>query len=110
MQTHINHAILRRSAVFAATGQSQTTLYRHIGQGLFPRPVRLGERSVGWPSHEIEGVMAARIAGQSDSDIRELVCRMHKARTPDGKEPSYQPVLRPIRPTAVTSAKGGAQS
>ena len=37
--------------------------------------------SVGWPSDEILSINAARIAGQSDDQIRELVNRLHAKRT-----------------------------
>jgi prophage regulatory protein len=46
--------ILRRPEVSARTGLPQSTLYTLIAQGKFPRPVKIGERSVGWPEHVVE--------------------------------------------------------
>ena len=46
--------ILRRPEVERVTGLSKPTLYRMIASGAFPRPVKLGVRSVGWRASEIE--------------------------------------------------------
>jgi prophage regulatory protein len=35
---------------------------------------------VGWPSAEIQAINQARIAGQSEADIRELVNALHEKR------------------------------
>ena len=43
--------------------------------------VKIGERSVGLPDYEVKAVNAARIAGQSDEAIKELVKRLHAKRT-----------------------------
>lgn len=40
--------LLRFSTVKAKTGYPRSTLYYQISKGLFPPPVKLGERSVGW--------------------------------------------------------------
>ena len=73
-------ALVRRLRVQALTGFSRSTLYNRISAGLFPRPVSLGGRAVGWPEREIEIVNAARIAGRSDDTIRVLVARLVDAR------------------------------
>lgn len=72
--------ILRLPAVKGRTGASRSTLYLRIQQGLFPRPVKLGQRSVGWPASEIEAINAARIAGLNDDKIRALVIRLESDR------------------------------
>ncbi len=72
--------ILRRRQVEAACGYSRSTIYLRISQGLLPQPVRLGPRAVGWPSDEVDAINAARIAGKSDAEVRELVTRLHAAR------------------------------
>jgi len=43
--------------------------------------VNINVRSVGWPDAEILAINAARIAGQSDDQIRELVLRLHAKRS-----------------------------
>lgn len=73
-------AILRRKQVEAQTGYSRSTLYLRISERLWPRPVRLGPRAVGWPAHEVQALTAARVAGFSDEEIRLLVNRLHAQR------------------------------
>jgi prophage regulatory protein len=38
----------------------KTTIYDLIKRGLFPAPIRLGLRSVGWRQGDIEGWLASR--------------------------------------------------
>ena len=73
-------AILRRSSVEWQSGYPRSTLYLRISQGLWTRPVKLGPRAVGWPAHEVTAINAARIAGQSDAEIRALVERLEAGR------------------------------
>lgn len=72
--------ILRRKQVQAETGYSRSTIYLRITQGLWPKPVSLGARAVGWPAGEVLALNAARIAGQPDEEIRALVVRLEAAR------------------------------
>ena len=69
-------SILRLPAVRALCGYSRSTIYLRITQGLWPKPVSLGPRSVGWPETEVAAVNGARIAGKSDDEIRTLVARL----------------------------------
>jgi prophage regulatory protein len=77
--------ILRRKQVEEATGYSRSTIYLRISLGLFPRPVQLGSRMVGWPQREIAAINGAFISGRSDAEIRALVTRLEEARR--GVEP-----------------------
>lgn len=45
--------ILRRDAVERMTGLPRSTLYAKVAAGEFPKPVRLGARSVGWFEQDI---------------------------------------------------------
>lgn len=78
-------AILRRRQVESLSGYSRSTLYLRISQGLWPRPVALGARAVGWPASEVTALNAARIAGRSDDDIRRLVAKLAAARDNAGE-------------------------
>lgn len=73
-------SILRLPAVKSESGLSRSTIYLRIAQGLWPKPVNLGVRAVGWPSAEIAALNAARIAGKSDDEIRALVVKLEAAR------------------------------
>jgi prophage regulatory protein len=54
--------ILRLPQVVEATGETRSTIYKRISEGQFPKPVRLGAKSVGWVEDEIAEYNNARIA------------------------------------------------
>ncbi len=72
--------ILREPAVATASGLPRSTLWHRVKHGLFTKPVHIGPRSVGWPESEVAAINRARIAGQDDNAIRELVRRLESAR------------------------------
>ncbi len=75
-------SILRMSEVKAETGhRSHASIYSAIKAGLFTTGVAIGQRSRGWPSDEVKAINAARIAGKSQAELRELVNRLHAKRT-----------------------------
>ena len=74
-------AIWRMPAVKAETGhKSHASIYTAIRAELFTKPVPIGERSVGWPDYEVQAINRARIAGQTEAQIKELVNRLHAKR------------------------------
>jgi prophage regulatory protein len=77
----IKMSILRMPEVKKKTGhRSHASIYNAIHKGLFTKPVRIGMRSVGWPSDEVDKINAARIAGKTELQIRELVEQLHYER------------------------------
>lgn len=58
-------SIKRVSAVLAQTGLSRSSLYAKVKGGHFPRPIKLGARSVGWRAEDIDAWIAARPEGGS---------------------------------------------
>lgn len=72
--------ILRLPAVKAESGASRSTIYLRIQQRLWPKPVKLGPRCVGWPASEVAAINSARIAGMADDEIRALVIKLEAAR------------------------------
>jgi prophage regulatory protein len=48
------HTILRLPDVKRSTGLSRSTIYLRMSQGIFPKPVNLGGRAVGWLEDEIQ--------------------------------------------------------
>ena len=73
-------SILRLPSVKQESGLSRSTLYLRISQGLWTKPISLGGRSVGWPANEVATLNAARIAGISDEEVRELVATLELER------------------------------
>jgi prophage regulatory protein len=76
----MKRTILRIPAVKSESGLSRSTIYLRISQGLWTKPVSLGARAVGWPSDEVEAINTARIAGNTDDEIRVLVKKLEAAR------------------------------
>ena len=72
--------LYRRPIVEQATGDSRSTIYRKIKQGLFTKPVQIGGERVAWPAHEVTAINQARIAGKSDEEIKQLVIELEAAR------------------------------
>ena len=73
--------LLRLHAVLNMTGLTRSTLYLRIQQGLMPTPVKLGERCVAWPEHEIAAVNASCVAGKSKDEIKQIVAQLKQQRT-----------------------------
>jgi prophage regulatory protein len=45
---YVASTILRRREVEKLTGLARSTIYQYVKAGVFPAPVRLGARAVGW--------------------------------------------------------------
>ena len=65
--------LIKLPQVLGLNAKSRSTHYQEIKDGLMCPPVKLGGNSVAWPEHEIMAINAARIAGQSDDQIKALV-------------------------------------
>jgi prophage regulatory protein len=55
------HIIIKLPQVKARTGLSRSSIYAFISQGAFPKPIRLGERAVGFLQTEIDEWIESRI-------------------------------------------------
>jgi prophage regulatory protein len=64
--------ILRRAEVEQATGLPRSTIYDAMAKGTFPRPIRLGDRSVGRLELEIVAWQMARIAARDGAAERNV--------------------------------------
>lgn len=61
--------------------RSNASIYELIRKGLWTKPVKIGDRSSGWPDEEVRALCAARIAGKHDGEIRELVRQLQAKRS-----------------------------
>jgi prophage regulatory protein len=61
-------------------GLSRSSIYGHINEGLFPKPIKIGSRAVGWPSEEVDTIVRARVASYHDVQIRLLVIELENKR------------------------------
>lgn len=74
--------ILRLPEVKRVLGhRADASVYNAIRAGLFTTGVSIGQRAKGWPDYEAQAIAAARVAGQSDAQIRDLVTKLHAKRT-----------------------------
>lgn len=74
------NTIFRLPNVLEQSGLSRSSVYLRISQGLWTKPISLGGRAVGWPANEVNVLIAARIAGKNDDEIRELVATLETNR------------------------------
>ena len=73
--------IQRLPMLQSEVGLSRSSVYGHIAKGLLPKPIQISSRAVAWLSHETDAIIAARIAGKSDDEIRELVTELMSLRS-----------------------------
>lgn len=55
--------ILRRPEVERLTGLRKSSIYYLMGAGVFPKPIRLGNRTVGWRGEELADWVDSRPRG-----------------------------------------------
>ncbi|AOX99696.1 AlpA family transcriptional regulator [Jeongeupia sp. USM3] len=53
--------IIRVKQVIETTGLARSTIYKYIADGIFPKPIQLGARSVGWVEGEIQSWLEKRV-------------------------------------------------
>lgn len=63
-------SILRRKQVQIRTGLARSTIYQYMKDGLFPKPVQLGPRAVGWIEAEVTAWITERIQSAKNSGGR----------------------------------------
>lgn len=64
--------LIRLKEVIDCTGLSRSTVYKYISERTFPKPVSLGDRSVGWIESEVNDWILARI---EERDVAEGAAR-----------------------------------
>ena len=72
--------LLKISESCMRLSRGRSALYDDAKRGLMVPFVKVGARAVGIPEHELDAVISARIAGQSDEQIKELVQLLVAAR------------------------------
>jgi prophage regulatory protein len=72
--------LLRLEPVISRRGRSRAQLYIDIKRGTMTPPVRLGEKLSAWPSHEVDALNRAEIAGATQDELRALVQQLLEQR------------------------------
>jgi len=57
----LSFKVLRLPEVIARVGLKRASLYQRIQTGVFPKPIPLGPRAVGWLEHEIDSWLDGRL-------------------------------------------------
>lgn len=85
--------MLRIDQVAQKTGQAVSTIWLAVKNGLFPPPVKLSPRSVGWVKAEVNAVLAARLLlsrSRFSVDMSIFVTKLIAARDPQAaKDPGH---------------------
>ncbi len=76
----IGNSFERAKTAIQKLGISHSAWYDWRQRGLLPPGIRLGARTVVYPSSEIAAVVAARSEGQTDDEIKALVIQLVAAR------------------------------
>ncbi len=58
------HVLLRLEKVMEMTGKTRNQLYISMRKGVFPRPVKIGNRAAAWVHAEVQSWISARIAAR----------------------------------------------
>ena len=66
-------SLIKKTEVLDLACISKSTLHFRIQSGLMPPSISLGGRSVAFVQHEIQAVLAALVAGQSNEEIKHLI-------------------------------------
>ncbi|PWU27494.1 AlpA family transcriptional regulator [Pseudomonas sp. RW407] len=53
--------IIRLKEVMGSTGLARSTVYKYVSEGVFPKPVSLGDRCVGWLESEVHNWILERV-------------------------------------------------
>ncbi|MBT9611914.1 MAG: AlpA family phage regulatory protein [Burkholderiales bacterium] len=71
---------VRLPEVISLLGLSRSSIYLQISDGLFPPPIHMSARCSAWPMHEVQRIILARVAQKTESEVREIVREIIKAR------------------------------
>ena len=55
---------------------SNSSVYAHVADETLVPPIKIGPRASGWVEQEVDIIIAARIAGMTDAEIRDLVRKL----------------------------------
>jgi prophage regulatory protein len=92
--------ILRLPEVEQRTGKKHAAIYADIAKGVFPAPVPLGLRAVGWLEDEVDDWLEERIAERdSGSVVRSLpLAGLNQRRKTEALPPPPEPPQPPRKP------------
>lgn len=73
----MNNSVIRLPAVKSRCGISRSNIYQQINQGTFPKPIRLGERAVGWLSSDIDDWLSRKVEESQQHPSKKAIKGKH---------------------------------
>ena len=70
--------------VLEKTTFGRSSLYAKIGEGLFPKPVKVGSRKIAWPQYQVDQMMAFYLSTTDEEERKILVANLEKNRIERG--------------------------
>ena len=74
------NVLLRMPQLVELLGICRSSIYTQIEQGLLTKQISIGARAIALPRFEVLKIIEARMRGDSEAEIRELVNQLHKNR------------------------------
>lgn len=72
--------MIRWSEFKQKVGRGRSTTWRDVRAGLMPPSIALGPKCQAWVESEVDAVLAARVAGATEGQIKQLVKQLVAAR------------------------------
>lgn len=76
-----HYQLIRRPEVLALTARSKSALQLDEREGVICPSISIGSRAVAYVKSEVEAVIQARIEGQSNEQIKQLVQKLINQRS-----------------------------
>lgn len=71
--------VIRLNTVIDSTGLARSTIYKYMNENLFPKPISLGARSVGWLESEVWDWITARVEARDLTEKARGTARVIRA-------------------------------
>lgn len=61
--------LMRRKEVESLIGLKRSAIYKKMSEGGFPKPIKIGSRTVCWVESEIFAWIGDQVTGRKESDV-----------------------------------------
>ena len=72
--------IIKLKSAGSITALSRSTIYNKINEGIFPQPIQLGKRAIGFIESEVQTFISLLVKGVSKVEMREAIIDIVKNR------------------------------
>jgi len=78
--------LIRKAKLIDLYGAGSTQIDDDVREGVMTSPIKPSKRLCFWPEYEVAIINAARIAGRTPAELRELVQQLHAKRKADAAQ------------------------